>query len=98
MEDEKSTKKKTREKTLRIETPVIIANGFGIATAKNLIMLTFVFTPPEDDNTVSILYRVGMLTETAEELSKSLNEYIEKFKKETKPAEETKQPVEEAKK
>lgn len=78
------------EKLTGLQTPVVLSTGFGVSVARDLLVINFVFTPPEDKTIVNVIYRVGLLPEAAEELAKTLNEALEKAAKVTEPKKEDK--------
>ena len=87
METEKETEEETKEEETKkplmraIETPAVIATGFGVASAKGFLVLSFVFTPPEDTRVVRVLSRIVVMPPVAEDLIEALNEALEKMRK-----------------
>lgn len=76
-----------------IDTPVIFATGFGISTAKDdLLILSFIFSPPENENMAKIIFRAGMFPEMAAEIADAIKKTLEKneSKEEGKLSKETK--------
>jgi tRNA U34 5-methylaminomethyl-2-thiouridine-forming methyltransferase MnmC len=92
MENKKQTEEteELKPQMMAIETPINVATGFGISAARDLVIISFIFSPPEDSKIVRILSRIALLPEAAEALSKSINEALGKIAKEKKKEPESK--------
>jgi hypothetical protein len=55
--------------------------GIGLAGHREAVLITFYFAPPEHENRMHVLARVGLTIELAESLINSLKEGVEKSKK-----------------
>jgi type III secretion system FlhB-like substrate exporter len=80
----KETKEQVKPQMMGIDTPINVATGFGVSAARDLVIISFVFSPPEDSKVVRILSRIAILPEIAEQLIKALSEITEKIASEKK--------------
>jgi hypothetical protein len=77
---EKSEQKKEKEISGIEEVPQF-ATGISIAAGRGgIIVLSFLFTPPEDEKKVQVISRTILPLEVAEALVQSLNDTLKKLR------------------
>lgn len=82
--EEKSEVKKEEERIkpqiMAMEKPPRFATGISIAAGRGEIIISFLFSPPEDERRVYVISRVILPVEVADRLAKVLNETLDKLR------------------